>query len=262
MANELVIHYPTGATLYALLFDATGQIYNGSTFGAPSSASWTDYDIAMAEVATATGIYRASMPAVAAGAYGWVVRRQAGASPAVADIAVGSGTIRWTGTAEEAVPAAVNVTMSAGVALGGRLAEVTDLPSQPLDATATQAAAAAAIGAYDPPTKAELDAGLLALVGADGDTLETLSDQLDGIPTTGAAGAGAIAHTITVDDGVNPLDGAEVWISTDEAGANVVAGTLSTDALGQVTFMLDAGSYWMHVQLAGYNFTATAFTVA
>jgi len=57
MANELVIHYPTGATLYALLFDATGQVYNGSTFGAPGSASWTDYDIAMTEAATATGIY-------------------------------------------------------------------------------------------------------------------------------------------------------------------------------------------------------------
>jgi len=114
MANELVIHHPTGATLYALLFDATGQIYNGSTFGAPSSASWTDYGIAMSEAATATGIYRADMPAVAAGAYGWVVRKQAGGSPAVGDIAVGAGSIRWTGTAEEAVPAAVNVTYWAG----------------------------------------------------------------------------------------------------------------------------------------------------
>lgn len=124
-----------------------------------------------------------------------------------------------------------------------------------------RAAAAAALTAYDPPTKAELDAGLLALVGGDGDTLESLSDQID-LVAGGAAGSGAIEHTITVDDGVHPLDGAEVWISTDEAGANVVAGTLSTDALGQVTFLLDAGTYWKHVQLAGYNFTATEFTVA
>src|SRR5574343_433077 len=136
MANELVIHHPTGATLYALLFDATGQIYNGSTFGAPSSASWTDYDIAMSEAATATGIYRADMPAVAAGAYGWVVRRQAGGSPAVTDITVGAGSIRWTGTAEEAVPAAVNVTHSAGVALAGRLAENADVSPLALEATA------------------------------------------------------------------------------------------------------------------------------
>ena len=136
MANELVIHHPTGATLYALLFDATGQVYNGSTFGAPGSASWTDYDIAMTEAATATGIYRASMPAVAAGAYGWVVRRQAGGSPAVTDITVGAGSIRWTGAAEEAVPAAVNVTHSAGVALAGRLAEYADVSPLALEATA------------------------------------------------------------------------------------------------------------------------------
>jgi len=129
MANELVIHYPTGATLYALLFDATGQVWNGSTFAAPGSASWTDYDIAMSEVATSTGIYRASMPAAAAGVYGWVVRKQAGANPAVGDITVGAGSIRWTGTAEETVPAAVNVTYSAGVAVSGRLAEATDIPA-------------------------------------------------------------------------------------------------------------------------------------
>ena len=75
MANELIISYPTGATLYAQLFDATGQIWNGSAFAAPGSAAWTDYDIAMSEVATATGIYRGTMPAAAAGVYGWVVRK-------------------------------------------------------------------------------------------------------------------------------------------------------------------------------------------
>ena len=54
------------------------------------------------------------------------MRKQAGGSPAVTDIAVGNGEIRWTGTAEETVPASANVTYSAGVALAGRLAEVTD----------------------------------------------------------------------------------------------------------------------------------------
>ncbi len=46
-----------------------------------------------------------------------------------------------------------------------------------------QAAATAALNAYDPPTKAELDTAELAIRGADGDTLKTLSDQLDGKPT-------------------------------------------------------------------------------
>ncbi len=127
MANELIINHSSGSTLYALLFDATGNVWNGSSFAAPASASWTDYDIAMTEVATATGIYRASRPAAAAGVYGWVVRKQAGGPPAVTDIAVGSGEIRWTGTAEETIPASANVTYSAGIALTGRLAQASDL---------------------------------------------------------------------------------------------------------------------------------------
>ena len=103
MANELVIHYPPGSTLYAQRFDATGNIWNGSAHVEPNSANWLDYDIAMSEVATATGIYRASMPAAAAGVYGWVVRKQAGGTPAVGDIVVGTGRIEWSGTAEVAL---------------------------------------------------------------------------------------------------------------------------------------------------------------
>lgn len=38
-----------------------------------------------------------------------------------------------------------------------------------------------ALADYDGPTKAELDAAELAIRGADGDTLETLSDQLDDV---------------------------------------------------------------------------------
>lgn len=76
-----------------------------------------------------------------------------------------------------------------------------------------------------------------------------------------SAGAGAISWTITVNDGVNPLDGVEVWATTDSGGTNVVASG-TTNALGQVTFTLDAGNYYAFKQLAGYNFTnPEAFTV-
>lgn len=96
---------------------------------------------------------------------------------------------------------------------------------------------------------------LPALQGADGDTLETLSDQIDGISACGA-GSGAVSYPITVNnESSNPIDGVEVWITTDSAGTNVVAGTLSTDASGIVTFMLDAGSYYVWRQKSGYNFT-------
>lgn len=90
----------------------------------------------------------------------------------------------------------------------------------------------------------------IARVGADGDTLETLSDQIDSI----GGGAGAISWTVTVDDGANPLDGVEVWVTTDLAGLNIVASG-TTDALGEVDFMLDAGDYYFWKQLSGYNFT-------
>lgn len=78
----------------------------------------------------------------------------------------------------------------------------------------------------------------------------------------GAIGPGSVSYTVTVDDGSNPLDGAEVWVSTDSAGLNVVAGTLNTDAMGQVTFLLDAGSYYLWVSHSGYDATnPTAVTV-
>lgn len=108
MANELIINYPTGATLYALLFDATGQIYNGSTFVAPGSTNWTSYDIALTEVATATGIYRGNMPTVTTGVYSFVVRKQAGGSPAVSDVVVGVGELEWDGSAVVAPSATVS----------------------------------------------------------------------------------------------------------------------------------------------------------
>jgi hypothetical protein len=46
----------------------------------------------------------------------------------------------------------------------------------------------------------------------------------------------------------------DVWITTDEAGENIVARSY-TDASGQVTFMLDAGDYYLWKQLGGYTFT-------
>jgi hypothetical protein len=101
---------------------------------------------------------------------------------------------------------------------------------------------------------------IATLRGADSDTLETLSDQIDGIG--GQAGSGATAHTVTVNDGSNPISGADVWITSDQAGNTVVASG-ETDGNGQVTFQLDAGTYYMWVQISGYNFTnPTQITVS
>lgn len=71
-----------------------------------------------------------------------------------------------------------------------------------------------------------------------------------------AIGSGGIPWTVTVNDGGGaPIQGVDVWVTTDSAGSNIVAGALTTDAFGQTTFMLDAGTYYFWKQKAGYDFT-------
>lgn len=74
--------------------------------------------------------------------------------------------------------------------------------------------------------------------------------------------AGSTSWTITITDGSNPLDGVDVWVTTDLAGTNLVArGT--TNASGEVTFLLDVGLYYCWKQLTGYTFTnPESFTVS
>lgn len=101
MANELTYHSAanTGDTLYAQVENMVGQLWNGSAFEAPVSGSWATYDIAMSEQATSTGVFRATMPAASAGAYVFIVRKQAGGSPAVGDIVLGSSQVfGWDGS--------------------------------------------------------------------------------------------------------------------------------------------------------------------
>jgi hypothetical protein len=102
VSNEITYHSAadTGLTLYAMVENTTGQIWNGTAFEDPVSANWGDYDIPMTEQATSTGIFRADMPAAAAGTYSYIIRSQEGASPAVDDIVMGSSSFfAWDGSA-------------------------------------------------------------------------------------------------------------------------------------------------------------------
>ena len=92
----------------------------------------------------------------------------------------------------------------------------------------------------------------LAHIGADGDTLETLSDQIDDTVTLGT-GATTFTYTLTstVDSAV--ISDAQVWVTTDQAGTNVVASG-TTDDNGQVTFYLDAATYYIFRQKSGWSF--------
>lgn len=97
MANELHAYTTSGLTTYAVLLSATGTVWNGSAWEAIASGNWTTYDIALTE-ATA-GIYLGTMPAVAAGVYQYVVYQRAGATPAITDAVLGTGSIEWDGSA-------------------------------------------------------------------------------------------------------------------------------------------------------------------
>ena len=75
------------------------------------------------------------------------------------------------------------------------------------------------------------------------------------VPTFGTAGPGGTQVTITVEDqSNNPLQGVEVWVSTDSAGTNVIAGTSITNNFGIVTFFLDPGTYYIWRQKPLFSF--------
>lgn len=68
-------------------------------------------------------------------------------------------------------------------------------------------------------------------------------------------GAGAISwtYTLTYADTGLPIADTTIWISTDSAGANIIASGL-TDAYGQATFQLDAGTVYVWRQKTGIDF--------
>ena len=111
----------------------------------------------------------------------------------------------------------------------------------------------------------EVDANALTggTSAADIYTYFTTGSNADAFKATSNLGSGAITFTLTVNDGSNPIEGVSVWITTDSEGSNVVAGASPTNSLGQVTFSLDAGTYYQFNQLGGYSFNnPTTITVS
>jgi hypothetical protein len=101
------------------------------------------------------------------------------------------------------------------------------------------------------------------------DSLEAIRDRGDTDWTTGGGaslvGPGADSVTITIKDDDIPEPNVDVWIALNSNGTNVIAGTLTTNDSGQVTFLLDAGSvYYLFakkagkISIRGQQFTAVA----
>jgi len=110
MSDEIRVSYPTGATIYACVFNAAGLVWYvvGQVFEAWGTAGRDadDYDIAVPEINAPTGAYRGDFDAnIAAGTYTTQVYLQAGGNPAdqPTDSLLFGAQIQWSGTAEMTV---------------------------------------------------------------------------------------------------------------------------------------------------------------
>ncbi len=93
-----------------------------------------------------------------------------------------------------------------------------------------------------------------------GDILDDTADILtDTAAILAAIGGGPPAGAITFDYNLTnsqnsqPIADADVWVTTDEAGTNVIASG-KTDQFGDVTFYLDAGTVYVWSQKTGFDF--------
>jgi len=67
-------------------------------------------------------------------------------------------------------------------------------------------------------------------------------------------GPGQDITTITISIPPTPVSDMRVWITTDANGANIIAGTISTNISGQITFLLTYGvTYYLWAYKAGVN---------
>lgn len=137
--------------------------------------------------------------------------------------------------------------------------------------TLTLAKNTAAFGA-SAGTKAEIGNGWYTYLATAGeaDTIGTVAVKVTGagaveqkleyVVKQRNAGAIAYTYTVTRSDNANPIEGVSVWFATDSSFANIVfTGTTDTfgvlrDSNGNLP-LLDAGTYHIRLQKAGFNFS-------
>lgn len=102
MASELAISTAPDATVYALVRNASNQIWNGTTFVTYATVDYATYDVAMAEQGTSSGYYVGDFPSSAAsGQYTVTFKVQAGGSPAESDDEIVTNVYNWNSTSTD-----------------------------------------------------------------------------------------------------------------------------------------------------------------
>jgi len=96
----------------------------------------------------------------------------------------------------------------------------------------------------------------LAAITDDKDSYKADVSNLDvKVSSRSTLGVGAITwiYTLTEESTGNPIPDADVWVTSDEAGNNVLASG-KTDGYGKVTFHLDTGTVYVWRQKSGWDF--------
>jgi hypothetical protein len=102
MANEIKISYQSAKSVYFIIFNRIGQVWNVTNvaFEAYVTATFAQYKVAATELGVASKVYAGTFPsAIPAGVYGIVIREQLGGSPLETDTILDSGDYQWGGSA-------------------------------------------------------------------------------------------------------------------------------------------------------------------
>jgi len=102
MPEQIQVQYSTSAvTLYAVIRNSAGQVWNGSSFGTYATASLSTYAINMTEQGTASRYYAVNFPTgiTTAGRYAFSIFQKLGGSFAETDTVISGGSVDWDGSA-------------------------------------------------------------------------------------------------------------------------------------------------------------------
>lgn len=168
--------------------------------------------------------------------------------PAAAPNVSAIGTEIWAGTYTRQINSVTGTISANVVQIDGETTPVDNLVLALGNSSGVMISNAAVDAVWDEAISGHLTAGTT------GAKLNTASS---------GSGSGSTAYTNTVtDDSSNPLDGVEVWITSDVTGASTVAST-TTNTLGSFTVYLDPGTYYLWLAKGGYNFpNPTTITVS
>lgn len=266
MSSELAATANTGVTLYAIVINNTGKVYNGSVFETLVSANWATYAIAMVEQG-GTGIFIGDFPPVVGGDYRYAIYQAVSTTPAIHDAIITTVTSLAWSSAAPVTPYASWTTASnvyARIGAGGAgLTALGDTRIGNLDATISSRhpSGAAVISVSTPVTvDAGSKTGVTLTTAYDAAKSAALATQIPanfnqvGISTAGAFSAAALAAAP-----VNAINAAAVATAVFQAVMTTTdfttAGSFGAAVVGSLS--VNGASVATVADKAGYLLAAT-----